>query len=286
MKRLLLAAAIAALTVPHAPAAWWAENDYSTGSNGLQKNSLSVFRRTTRALTTGLNVSFYKDSAGYRDRVYSFRLPLMYTGPGYFVSAKPFIYPVSPNTRSGASGGKIYLLASLDEGPDESYIHLIVSGAWARQKAFMNDAGVIGRKSFSQAAYEVQAEKSFYNQFFFQASAAGFTKPEGAGDAALMRPVLDQSELAYLGTFRPVTALPEWALTAQLARSMKPEYDSHLYLGYSKISFRRADRANSVVTGMKLGLNEKSSLDFAYNAFKLEHSTWKSYYKILLQIFF
>ena len=113
MKRLLLAAALAALIVPPAPAAWWAENDYISGSNGLKKDSLSVFRKHSPAFTSGLNVSFYKDSAGYGDRVYSFRLPLMYSGPSYYVSLKPFLYPVSPNTRSGASGGKLYLLTSL-----------------------------------------------------------------------------------------------------------------------------------------------------------------------------
>ncbi len=286
MKRLLLAAAIAALTVPYAPAAWWAENDYSAGSNGLKKNSLTVFRKNSRAFTSGLNVSFYKDSAGYGDRIYSFRLPLMYSGPAYFISLKPFLYPVSPHTRSGASGGKLYLLTSLGETSDESYIHLAVSGAWARQKAFTNDAGTLERKNFSQSAFEVQAEKSFYGQFFFQVSAAGFSKPSGASNFTLVRPTLDQSDLAYLGTFRQLTALPEWALTAQLARSMKPEYDSHLYAGYSKISLRRADRANSIVAGMKLGLNEKSSLDLAYNAYKQERSAWKNYYRIFLQIFF
>lgn len=286
MKRLLLAAALAALTVPQAPAAWWAENDYISGSNGLKKDSLSVFRKHSPAFTSGLNVSFYKDGAGYGDRVYSFRLPLMYSGPSYYVSLKPFLYPVSPNTRSGASGGKLYLLTSLGETRDESYTHLAVSGAWARQKALTNKAGVLERKTFSQSAFEVQAEKSFFGQFFFQASAAGFTKPSGASNSTVRRPVLDQAELAYLGTLRPLTAIPDWALTGQLARSMKPEYDSHLYAGYSKISFRQADRANSVTAGMKLGLNEKSSLDMAYNAYKQERSAWKSYYKLLLQIFF
>jgi hypothetical protein len=286
MKRLLLAAALAALTIPSASAAWWAENDYSSGSNGLKKNSLTVFRKHSRVLTSGLNVSFYKDSAGYGERIYSFRAPLMYSSQKHFISLKPFLYPVSPLTRSGAYGGKIYALTSLLDNTDESYLHLAVSAAWARQKAFQNEAGTLERNSFSQSAFEIQAEKSFYGQFFFQLTGAGFPKPSGASNSKLLRPVLDQSDMAYLGTFRHLTALPEWALTAQVARNMKPEYDSHLYAGYSKISFRQTDRANSAILGLKLGLNEKSNLDLAYNAYKQEHSTWKSYYKLFLQIFF
>jgi len=286
MKRLLLAAALTALTVSHAPAAWWVENDYSAGSNGLKKESLSVFRKHSEAFTSGLNVSFYNDHAGYNDRIYSFRAPLMYSSSKYFISLKPFIYPVAPSTRSGAAGGKLYLLTSLSDNPDSSYVHLTVSGAWARQKAFTSDAGAVERKAFSQSAFEVQVEKSFYGQFYFQVSAAGFPKPSGASNSTLVKPVLDQSDMAYLGTFRQVTALPEWALTAQVARNMKPEYDSFLYAGYSKISFRQTDRANSVVAGLKLNLTERSTLDLAYNAYKSERSARKNYYKIFLQIFF
>jgi len=287
MKRLLLAAVLAACAAAPAGAAWWMENDYSFGSNGLKKNSLTVFRKTSRAFTSGLNLSFYKDSANYVESVYSVRTPLMYSGPKYFVSFKPFLYPVSGYTRSGAYGGKLYLLTSVDEGNDESFTHLVFSGAWAQQKAYFDDGVTRERKNFSQAAFEMQAEKSFYGQFFFQASAAGFLKPgNGATNANLVKPALDQAELAYIGAFRQITALPEWAITAQVARNMRPDYDSHLYAGYSKISFRDADRANSFIGGLKLNLNEKSTLDLAYNAYKQESVAWKSYYKLLLQLFF
>ncbi len=286
MRQFLLAAALFALSVLPSCAGWWAENDYVTGSNSLNKESLTVFTTPLKNFTTGLNASFYRDSAAYRSRIYAFRLPLMYSGPRYFVSLKPFLYPVDGTTRSGAYGGKLYLLASLSEGGDESYTHLIVSGAWAKQDARLDLGGTLTEKKFSQSAFELQAEKSFYGQFFFLASAAGFTRPDTASNANLRTPVLDQSELAYLGVFRQITSLPEWAMTMQIARNMKPEYDSHIYAGYSKISFRSADTANSAVFGIKLNLNEKTNLDLAYNAYKEESSAWKSYYKLLLQLFF
>jgi len=286
MKQLLLAAALSVLCAAPSSAAWWMENDYSAGSNGLHKDSLTLFTTPVRNFTTGVNAAFFKDSGAYTRRVYSFRLPLMYTGPKFFTSFKPFLYPVDADTRSGAYGGKLYLLTSLSEDTEESYLHLAVSGAWARQDVRLDLAGTPTEKKFSQAAYELQAEKSFYGQFFFQASAAGFTKPDTATNANLITPVMDQAELAYLGVFRQVTALPDWVMTAQVARNMKPEFDSHIYAGYSKISYRREDKANSVIFGMKLELNEKSNLDLAYNAYKEQSSAWKSYYKLFLQLFF
>lgn len=284
MKRLFLAALFSACLIPGANAAWWAENDYATGSNGLKKDSLTLFTNVVPRVTAGFNAAYYRDSASYRDRVYSFRLPLTYSGDLFSVSAKPFVYPVSGKTRAGAAGGKVYLLAAIDEDPEAGYLRLALSGAWASQKARVNNAA--DPKTFSQSAYEVQVEKSFYNQFFFLASVSGFTRPTGVSNATLSNPAMDQSELAYLGTFRQVNAIPEWAMAVQIARSMKPDFDSHLYAGYSKISYRGMNAANSGITGLKIGLTEKATLDLAYNFYKDESAAWKNYYKVLLQVFF
>jgi hypothetical protein len=286
MIRLLLAAALFAACALPAGAAFWIEDDLSFGSNGLSKNSLSAFTIPVKNLTTGLNASFYKDSGAYDHKVWSFRLPVTYSGPRWFVSMKPFVYPVNSRTRSGAYGGKLFLLSSLAEENDESYLRLSGSYAWARQEARALVSGSPEEKNFNQSAFELQAEKSFYGQFFFLASASAFTKPSGVSNQTLITPALDQSELAYLGTFRHVTALPDWVLTGQIARNMKPEFNSYIYVGYSKISYRRADTAGSYIGGIKLNLNEKTNLDLAYNAYKQEGDAWKSYYKLLLQLFF
>ena len=283
MKHIVLAAFFSAFFAANSSAAWWLENDYATGANGMKRDSLTLFTNVAPRLVAGANAAFYRNTAGYNDKVYSFRLPLMYSGDKFFVSLKPFLYPVSGQIRSGAAGAKAYLLTSLDAEDDESYLNLVLSGAWASQSARLWS----GEKSkFSETAFEAQLEKSYYNQFFFQASAAGFIRPAGVSNATLRTPALDHSEMAYLGTFRPVTALPEWALSAQVARNMKPDFDSHLYAGYSKISYRNARAANSGIVGLKLGLNDKSTLDLAYNLYKDEGAAWKNYYKILLQVFF
>ena len=92
--------------------------------------------------------------------------------------------------------------------------------------------------------------------------------------------------MAYLGTFRQITDLPDWVMTAQVTRSMKPEYASHLYIGYSKISFRRVPMASSLILGIKLELTKKTTLDLAYNAFKMEDAGYTNYYKILVRTVF
>jgi len=284
MKTLALLLALAAGFPVFSQAGWWAENDYAAGSNGFKKDSLTVFTNVTSNFMAGGAASFYKDTASYRDTVYAFRFPLMYSARSHFLSLTPFIYPVSDKTHSGANGFKLYLQTALTEPDDENYFQLTAAGAWAGQTARLQ--GFQGKKNFSETAIELQMEKSYFGQFFLLASAAAFSKNGEASNANLVTPALDHAEMAYLGTFRQITALPDWVVTTQLSRSLIPEYSSHLYIGYSKISLRRAPRANSAIMGLKLEVSPKTTLDLAYNIFKAEDSAYKNYYKILLRMVF
>lgn len=264
-------------------AARWLENDYSYGSNGMKKDSLSFFTSVSRRFSAGAQAAAYHDNLSL-EWLYSYRLPLMYSGRGKFISFTPFIYPAAGSTRSGASGGKIDLVTSLTGADNDNYLHLTLSGALARQRAMLS--GAAGKKSFSETALQLQIEKSFYKQFIFLVSGAGFSNPSGVSNRTLVTPALDHADMAYTGTYGRVTALPEWILGMQMARSMKPEYDSYLYAGYSKISLRRANAVNSVTAGIKIGLTERATMDFAYNAYKPEGANLKNYYKVLLKYYF
>ena len=283
MKKVLCALAVFIGLSAVSHAAWWMENDYAFGSNNLKKESLTLFTRITPRLMSGANASFYKDGGLYRDKAYSFRLPIMYSPRMMTLSVTPFIYPSSPEIRSDARGVKAYALIPVSEDADESYIHLTLSAAAARQRTRLNN---LKAETFSETAYEARVEKSFFNQFFFLVSAAGFTKPAKASRDNLFNPVLDHGDLADMGTLRPVTRLPGSVITAQFARNMAPDFDSYLYAGFSRISFRGANDANSLLGGLKMKLNDKTTMDFAYNYYKMAGEAGKNYYKLFFQIFF
>ena len=262
----------------------WVENDYDSGSNGMKKESLTFFTGVSQNLVAGANAAFYRNNTDNRDMDYSFRLPLMYTAQNAFITFTPFIYPESAQLHSQAAGGKLSVLTSFTKPEEDNYLHFTVAGSWAQQDAGLLNSAV--KKTFSESALELKLEKSFYDQFILMASAAGFSDPSGVSNKTLVTPSLDQSDMADFGTFSRVSMLPEWVLTAQMARSMKPEYDSYLYAGYSKISFRHAAVANSVVLGIKMGITEQATMDFVYNPYKLETSSWKNYYKVLFDFYF
>ncbi|OGS07538.1 MAG: hypothetical protein A2270_09745 [Elusimicrobia bacterium RIFOXYA12_FULL_51_18] len=294
MAKIILALAVLLWLPAASQADWWMENDYSIGSNKFQKESLTLFSKLSPRIVGGVNASFYKDNGFYGGKVYAFRTPVMYSVNNLALSFKPFLYPEASGTGSSARGAKAYALFPVSESSDESYIHLMLSAAAARQKTPLNLTGqpyspsatVLTDTAFSESAFEVQVEKSYFNQFFFLASAAGFQKPGKAFNSNLVSPVLDHGELAYLGTFRHVTALPEWVVAAQLARNMAPDFDSYLYAGFSRISFRGTNDASSLLGGIKMKLYEKSTLDFAYNFYKFNGEPGKNYYKLLIQVYF
>jgi hypothetical protein len=294
MRKSLFALAALLLLPAASQAAWWMENDYAIGSKKFQRDSLTLFTKVSSRLVGGANTSFYKDGGFYGGKVYAFRTPLMYSVGGLALSLTPFLYPVASGTGSSARGAKLYAMFPVSEDNDESYIHLTLSAAAARQKTPLNlseqlyvpSVTPLTSTTFSESAFEVQMEKSFYNQFFFLASAAGFSNPAKALNSNLVSPVLDHGDMADLGTFRHVTALPEWAGAVQVARNMAPDFDSYLYAGFSRISFRGTNDASSVLCGLKMKLYEKSTMDLAYNFYKFGSETGKNYYKLLFQVYF
>jgi hypothetical protein len=231
---------------------------------------------------TGVNAGFWSHGDAYPDKVWTLRLPAMLSLGGGLLTLKPFFYPERGLHDSSAWGAKAAFMTPVtDEGPD-GYTQLSVSAAGARQRT-RSFAGAA--EDLSAWALEAQIEKNYYDQFFFLAHAAGFTA-DGPSASSLPAPALDHSDLAFLGAFAPVTAEPEWAAGLQFARNMAPDYDSHVYAGFSRISFRSDRKASSGIFGIRLKLWEASSLDLGYNLYKAEGSGSKNRYKILCQVFF
>jgi hypothetical protein len=262
--------------------AWWIDADHTFGDGGLQKTSASLFFKPAARWVTGLNAGYYSDDGAYAENIWTLRLPVMLNLKGGLVTLKPFLYPERGPRDSSAWGGKAgFMLPVTDEGPD-GYTHLTLSAAAARQKTLSaSGAGA----DLAAYALEAQIEKNYFDQFFFLAHASGFMA-DGPSATGLPAPSLDHSDLAYLGAFAPVTAEPQWSAGMQFARNMAPDYDSHVYAGFSRISFKSAAQASSAVFGMRLKLWDTSSIDLGYNLYKPDGSGSRNRYKILYQVFF
>lgn len=271
-------------------AAWWAENDYTWGTQGYKKDSLSFFKTVSTRTIIGLNAGFFKDDNVYRDKVYTFRMPLIYSAKNYSCTFKPFYYTGNADIDSNAYGAKLYFLYPFGENSNsdsvESHTHLIFSASAANQNTRILKNGQLKKTKFTEASFEAQVEKNFFNSFFFLFSGAMFANFSDIKQSNLINPALDHSELSFMGTFAPVTQLPKWVVNMQFARNMDNEAASHLYFGFSRIRMESSPNAFSAITGMRAKINQKTSVDLAYNWLKFDNISARNYYKILFQIFF
>lgn len=271
-----------ALTLVSPASAWWLDADHSFGDGDLKKTAVSAFFKPSARLVTGVNAGFWSYGGAYPDKIWTLRLPAMLTVGEGLLTFKPFVYPERGVRDSSAWGTKAgFMLPVTNEGPD-GYTQLSLSAAGAAQRTRSLTGAA---EDLSAWAFEAQIEKNYYDQFFFLAHAAGF-KSDGPSASSLPAPALDHSDLAFLGSFAPVTAEPEWSAGLQFARNMAPDYDSHVYAGFSRISFKSDRKASSGIFGIRLKLWETSSLDLGYNLYKADGSGSKDRYKMLYQVFF
>lgn len=269
-------------------AAWWSDGDYSFGSNGFHKESLSVYHNVSTNVTIGMNVMSYKDDVIYKNASFSFRMPFSYSSRKFIISVKPFYYPNLSGIRSKAYGAKFYYFTSLfeSEEPKEDSSNLIFSASGARQETIVASNSGLKDKKWTEVSLEMQVEKNFFNEFFFFISAALFRSFNNIKPSDLINPVLEHSEMAFLGTVNKVTDIPESSLNFQFARNMGPDFNSHLYIGFSKISFRELKDIHSAILGMRIKVSDNLFADTVYNWFKPNGSGNKNYYKFFLQLFF
>ena len=271
-------------------AAWWAENDYTWGAQGSKKESLTFFKTISSSAVLGLNAGFFKNDGIYSDKTYVLKMPILYSGRDFFLSFKPFYYLENPDIGSSAYGGKIYFMhhfaGNSTSQPDDEYTHLILSLSGARQETTVNRNSQLEKVNFKEASFEAQVEKNFYNQFFLLTSVSLFHSFDDIKQRELINPVLDHSELSFIGTFASITDLPNYALNLQFARNLAPQEHSHLYFGFSRINMDSSPNAYSAIVGIRTKTNPKTSFDLAYNWLKFDNISTRNYYKFLFQIFF
>ena len=271
-------------------AAWWAENDYTWGTQGFKKESLTFFKTVSSNTVLGLNAGFFKKDGIYKDKTYVLKMPLLYSGRNYFLSFKPFYYLENEDIGSSAYGGKIYFMHNFGNRvasqADDEYTHLILSLSGAEQKTTVNRNSQQKKVNFKEASFEAQVEKNFYDQFFLLVSGSLFGSFDNIKQSELINPVLDHSELSFMGTFAALTNLPNYVLNLQFARNLAPEEHSHLYFGFSRINMNSSPNAYSGIVGIRTKTNPKTSFDLAYNWLKFDNISTRNYYKFLSQVFF
>lgn len=259
-------------------AAGMAQNDFRYGSKGLKQDTFTLYMPIVYKVLAGVSGSVYKSNDF--DKIHAARIPLTYTGESNIMEVVPFMF--SHKLGMTAYGGKLRLSTAFGKKEDALNISLI--GGYATIKGKTDGSGI---QKFQQSALGIEAEKTVYKQFTFSAGFAGFLKPsEEMDNYKLAQSIFDMKEIIDFNGYEFLSVLPEWIASFKFTRNFQPEFNSAMYVGYSKVSLRNFKSANSYIAGFQFFVNEDTTLDVGYNVFKYHETSANQYFKILVSTMF
>ena len=238
--------------------------DSHTHNSSFWKNTLSFSVRPAYVLTLGaeFDISEHKK---FVNNIYAFRLPVTVRSRGYGIIVKPFWYPDNANGAK-AAGGKVILTAGVNnDDVEQTSSSAYIGAGFAAQKAdIVKGATVKPQENFYQVAYEAGINYDFFNQYSFDITGNIFEYLSGISGVDDLRGVMNQQELADLGTLDYVLGLPKGSAGIKI-KWFSAINKSENYISYKYINFYTQDAVHSLMFGSNLRLSSNVYLNIAYN---------------------
>ncbi|MDR0953434.1 MAG: hypothetical protein LBM71_04530 [Elusimicrobiota bacterium] len=251
--------------------------DNYTHNSKFWKNSAAMSIRPYYALKIGAEFDITEHD-NFANNIYALRLPITLNISGLGLILKPFYYPDNANNAS-AWGGKMMLVSKLSEDEiNETLVQAYIGGGFGSQKAdVLRNGSLTSKDTFSQLAYELGLNIDFFNQFSFEAGGNAFQYLSGISNVQSVGGVLNQQELADLGTLDYVLGLPRASGGAKMRwRSVQSRSDN--YISYRYIDFYRQKAAHSLMASSTIAIFSKLFLNISYNHLFIAGSTDKDLY--------
>lgn len=238
--------------------------DNYTHSSSFWRNSVSVSARPAYALSLGAEFDI-TGHENFDNHIYAFRLPVTLRSNDYGIVVKPFWYPDNANGAK-AYGGKVILVAGVnrDEVAQSSSQAYIGAGFAAQQSDMLKNGVLELKKDFYQIAYEAGANYNFFGQYSFDISGNAYQYLSGIEGVKALGGVMNQQELADLGTLDYVLDLPRGAAGIKI-KWASPVNNSENYISYKYIDFFTQDAVHSLMLGTNLRVSGNVYLNIAYN---------------------
>ncbi len=261
MKKLILSAVILAASC-HSFAFEVADN--YTHSSSFWRNNISVSVRPAYALSVGAEFDI-TEHKNFSNHIYALRLPVSLRTNEYGLVFKPFWYGDNANGAK-AAGGKVMFVAGVNRDDIAQMSSQAFLGlGFAAHKADVLKNGILEQnKDFYQLAYEIGANYNFFGQYSFDITGNAFQYLSGIDGVTAFGGVMNQQELADLGTLDYVLALPKGSggIKIKWASAIN---NSENYISYKYIDFFTQDAVHSVMLGSNLRVSENVYLNIAYN---------------------
>lgn len=235
------------------------------------QNKLSLDLLQNEIFSTGLSfdITEHKD---IDDKIYAFRAPLMLDFSILNLVLEPFIYPDISNNAQ-AYGGNITLTSMIkSDDINNTYAHGYLRAAFANQKANIARGTLPQNKEdFKQFAFEGGLNFNLANLYNFNFSGNIFTYPDKVKNISYFGGIMNQNELADLGTIDYVLNFPNFSLGGNIVW-LSQENNTKTSIGYKYINYEHNLIAHSVMIKTIIPLREKLLTTLIYNhVFETNH---------------
>ncbi len=282
MKRLLLLFLFCNLTL--ASFAFSVGDSFIFNSRFWQnKLSLNAFEENVFSAGFTFDLTDHKD---IKDKIYAFHIPVLLDFSMLSLILEPFIYPDISNDAS-AYGGSI-TLTSLIKSDDinSTYVNGYLRAALANQKAkIARGTSPQNKENFKQFAFEGGLNFNLANLYSFNVNGNIFTYPDEVKNISYFGGVMNQNELADLGTIDYILNFPQFSVGGNIVW-FSSERNAKTCFGYKYINYKNNLAAHSLILRTIIPISTNLSTTLVYNHLFETHHKNKDLFGIGLNYLF
>ncbi len=238
--------------------------------------SLNIFERDLISSGIIFNLTEHKDR---NDQIYAFYIPFVLKLSILDLTINPFWYPDTNNAQAYGGSVKIESLIRKDE-INNTYVKGYLQVAFANQKAnIVRNLAPVNKENFKQFAFEGGLNLNLANLYNFNLNGNMFTYPDEVKNISYFGGIMNQSDLADLGTIDYVLNFPEFSAGGSITW-LSTENSTKTSISYKYINYENNLIAHSVMLKTIIPISEKLITTLIYNHIFATHNTNKDLFGI------
>lgn len=247
------------------------------------QNRVSVDLLDENIFSAGVTFDLTKHDYA-NDKIYAFHLPLMLKFSMLDLVFEPFIYPHSNDAE--AYGGSV-TLNTLVKSDDitSTYVNGYLKASLANQKANIARGGLQNKENFEQLAFETGLNFNLANLYIFNVNGNFFSYPDEVKDITYFGGIMNQNDLADLGTIDYVLNLPNFSFGGGITW-LSPENNTKTTFRYKYINYEHNLIAHSLMLQTMIPVSEKLVATLIYNHVFESHHKNKDLFGVGLNYLF
>ena len=225
------------------------------------KFSLDLLGQSDISAGFTFDVTEHKDR---KDNIYAFHIPFMLNFSMLDVIADPFWYPNTNN--ASAYGGSIKLQGLLrSDEINATYVKGYLKAAYANQNInIARGLSPQNKENFKQFAFDGGLDFNLANLYVFSLNGNVFSYSDKVENITYFGGIMNQSELADLGTIDYVLNLPEFSVGGVITW-ISNENNTKTSLSYKYINYKNNLINHSLMLKTLIPISEKLIATLIYN---------------------